>query len=309
MTRQQADVSIVVPTMATRERAASLFRALDSVVSQDGVRGLPLVVVNGGAASPEVLAHLRRRPDIRLTTLAEASLPHALRVGRARVDTPYFAVLDDDDTLLPGALRTRLDLLESTGADVAVTNGFEVGHGRRDLNLADFARAQADPLRALLVDHWLPPCAGAFRTDTVVASFFEDIPPYREWTYLALRFALALRIRFAAQPTFVYATDTPHALSRSKAYCMAGPAALQRMLALGLPADVRRALRVRLASALHSAAALELEDGNYRAAWWWHCKSCVQPSGWHYLLYTRKLLAGSVAALMTVVRTPGTGPV
>src|SRR5437762_3009697 len=90
-------------------------------------------------------------PSIRVVTLEEAGLPLALKTGRATVDTPHFAVLDDDDELLPGALGTRLQALdEALEADVVVTNGYLQRFNRRDLNIADFGQVQADPLRALL---------------------------------------------------------------------------------------------------------------------------------------------------------------
>jgi Glycosyltransferase like family 2 len=299
-----ADVSIIIPTLASHERAGSLLRAIDTVVSQQGARGIPLVVVNGDQWAPEVLAHLRRRADIRLTIRADASLPRALHAGRALVDTPHFAVLDDDDELLPGALRIRLDALAAApAADVVVTNGFLAERDRRELNIRDFDRIRVEPVRMLLVQHWLPPCAGLFRSRTVTAELFEDIPEYREWTYLAMRLALGRRITFADRPTFVHRTDTPGSLSKSRAYCLAGPAAIARMLALALPPDVRAALRVRLADDLHSASAWELDDGNYRAAWWWHFRSLAQPSGWRYLPYAWRLLIGSVSAVVAAGRT------
>lgn len=297
MSTHQPDVSVIMPTIACRERAKGLVRAIDTVVAQDGVRATPLVVVNGPAAAPEVLAYLRGRPDIRLATLDEASLPRALHAGRAMVDTPSFMVLDDDDELLPGALQTRLEALHETGADVLVTSGFLEGFGRRELNIADFRTIAADPLRTLLVRHWLPPCAGFFRTSTVTTELFEAIPHYREWTYLALQFALRLKIRFASQATFVYRTNTPDSLSKSRAYSLAGPPAIARMLELDLPADVRAALRVRLAGDLHSASSRELDDGNYRAAWAWHLRCLAQPSGWRHLPFARHLLVGSLSRL------------
>jgi glycosyltransferase involved in cell wall biosynthesis len=286
------NVSIIMPTLACRERATSLLRAIDSVVSQVSARGIPLVVVNGPAPAPELLAHLRRRADIRLAVREEGHLPRALHAGRRLVDTSVFAVLDDDDELLPGALRTRLDLLDrEPTADVAVTSGYLQGFDRRTLNITDFGPIQADPLGMLLTRHWLPPCAGLFRSCAVTEEFFEAIPRYREWTYLALRLALTLRIRFAEQPTFVYRTDTPDSLSKSRAYALAGPPALRRMLELPLPTPVRARLRARLGDDLHSAAALELEEGNWRAAWSLHLRSLVQPAGWRYLPYGWNLLA------------------
>jgi hypothetical protein len=39
--------------------------------------------------------------------------------------------------------------------------------------------------------------------------FFQQIPKYREWTYLGLRLALERKIQFVAQATYVYRTDSP----------------------------------------------------------------------------------------------------
>jgi glycosyltransferase involved in cell wall biosynthesis len=303
------DVCVIIPTLASRKRASSLVRAIDTVVSQRGARGLPLVVVNGGRAAPDVLEQLRGRPEVRLMMLEEASLPRALHAGRVRVDTSHFAVLDDDDQLLPDALRIRLDVLAAApDADVAVTNGYLEDAAGRTLSIDDFRQIQAEPLRMLFVRHWLPPCAGLFRTSTVGAELFDDIPEYREWTYLGLRLALARRIRFAAQPTFVYRTDTPDSLSKSRDYCLAGPPALTRMLTLSLPAEVRAALRVRLGVDQHCASSCELGHGNYRAAWRWHWRSLRQPEGWRYLPYSRTLLVGSLAALVANGRPGAAGP-
>jgi hypothetical protein len=59
---------------------------------------------------------------------------------------------------------------------------------------------------------------------------------------------------------------------------------------------------------MHSVASRELEDGNYRAAWRWHCRSLTQPAGWRYVLYGRKLLFGSLSSRILALRTSGPGP-
>src|SRR5438094_105821 len=132
-----------MPTLARAERASALIRAIESVVSQQGALGIPLVVVNGPFASAELRERLARRRDIRVITREEAGLPLALKTGRAAVDTSYFAVLDDDDELLPGALITRLQALDEAAADVVVTSGYLQGFNRRDLHSSEFRQSDA----------------------------------------------------------------------------------------------------------------------------------------------------------------------
>ncbi len=285
-------ISIIMPTEARPERALSLRRALDSARSQRGVQVIPIVVANGRATHPTVLAEIGRLPDVDLVRLEVADLPEALRTGRDRVRSPFFAELDDDDELLPGALATRLDALRSRpDVDAVVTQGFVDRGGPRELNIPDIEALQSDPLRALFDQNWLAPCAGLFRSATIGREFFAAVPPYLEWTYLALRVALERRVLFLNQPTWIYRAETPGSLTKTRDYVLGQPAALRRLLTLPLPMDVRRRLRGRQSAMLHSAAELERRDGNQGAAWRWHLETLAAPGGWRYALYTRRLLA------------------
>jgi glycosyltransferase involved in cell wall biosynthesis len=280
-----------MPTEARSERAERLMQALASVCSQQGVRAIPIVVVNGPAADPALLAALARSSDVQLVRLEAASLPAALRAGRDRVRSPYFAELDDDDELLPGALAARVETMEAhPDVDVVVTRGYVDHQGRRELNVADLEGFQADPLRALLDHNWLAPCAGLFRTATIGTQYFADVPPYLEWTYLGLRFALERRILFLNRPTWVYRADTPRSLSKTPGYVLQQSASVDRLLALPLPRDVRRGFARRRGIALHEAAGLELDAGRPGAAWRWHLRSLAAAGGWRYTLYTRRLI-------------------
>ena len=284
-------VAVVMPTEARPDRADLLRRALESVLSQQGVRAIPIVVVNGGAASAALLAELTRAPGVQLVRLEVADLPAALRAGRELVRSPYFAELDDDDELLPGALVARVEAMEAhPDVDVVVTQGYVEEHGRRELDIADLERFQSDPLRSLLDHNWLAPCAGLFRTATIGPEYFANVPPYLEWTYLGLRFALERRILFLNHATWVYRADTPRSLSKKPSYVLQQPASLDRVLALPLPGVVRRGFARRRGVALHAAAELELDAGRARAAWRWHLRSLAATGGWRYALYTRRLL-------------------
>jgi glycosyltransferase involved in cell wall biosynthesis len=250
-------ISIVMPTQALRQRAANLLRAVESVLSQQGVRAIPIVVVNGPMRDAELTRELARRPNLRLTVLQDADLPAALKVGREQVDTPWFGVLDDDDELLPNALATRVEgLRDRPEYDVIVTNGLLRGREGDELNVADFSKCAIDPLRALMDRNWLVPCSGLFRTSAVDVPIFDGIPQYLEWTYLAIRISTSCKITFLNRPTFVYYTDTQLSRSKSRDSVLGGPAAIERLLELELPPDVRARLEMRVGMARHCAADL-----------------------------------------------------
>jgi succinoglycan biosynthesis protein ExoO len=118
-------VSGILPTVATPDRTTCLTRALGSVLAQEGVRVDPIVVANGSDCDPVLLGTLARRRHIRLLHRDESGRACAISAGRDLVDAPYFAELDDDDWLLPGALATRAARLDADPAvDVVVSKGF-----------------------------------------------------------------------------------------------------------------------------------------------------------------------------------------
>lgn len=283
-------ICVILPTTATSERAACLDRAVRSVLSQEGVSIELVVVANGPQCDREILAELRRSRNVRVVVVEQASFSQAIRLGRTLVNAPYFAELDDDDELLPQALAIRLEYMEAAPSiDVVITSGFIRSGGFSVVNISDFTRARVDPVRALLDSMWLVPCAALYRTATVTADLFEEIPASLEWTYLALLLALRKRISFVDKPTFVYNRDTRNSLSKTKNWIVSQPAALRQMMRLDVPADVKSRLRTRYVSALHSASGAELNGGRRGQAWRWHLMSLGHWCGWRYVSYTRHL--------------------
>jgi glycosyltransferase involved in cell wall biosynthesis len=283
-------ICVILPTIATSERADCLDRAVRSVLAQEGVSIELIVVANGPRCDPEILAELRRSRNVRVVVVEQASFSHAIQIGRSLVNAPYFTELDDDDELLPQALAIRLECMEAAPSiDVVITSGFVRSGGFSDINISDFTRVRVDPVRALLDSMWLVPCAALYRTATVTADLFEEIPASLEWTYLAFLLALRKRISFIDKPTFVYNRDTRHSLSKSKTWIVSQPAALRQMMRLDLPPDVKSRLRMKYVSALHSASDAELNGGHRGQAWRWHLMSLGHRSGWQYVSYTRHL--------------------
>ena len=290
------EVSVIVPTLALPGRRQLLHRALASIFGQEGVRCIPLVVVNGDQFDTQLLKELVRDPRVKVIAQESADLPEAYRLGRRNVATPWFASLDDDDLLLPGALQARVRALVQSGEhDAVVTNGYCRGPDGDALVVSDMSRVAADPLRALIQSNWLLPGAWLCRTDGASERLFEGMPRYLECTYLAVRLATTRRVLFMNEPTVVWHTDTPDAASRSRSFMLGEPAALRRILELELPADVRRCFESRLGAAYHSSSVVLLEDGMTIPAWRQHARSVLERGGWRYLSFTRRLIARSIA--------------
>jgi glycosyltransferase involved in cell wall biosynthesis len=290
-------ITVIVPTRGLRARAAFLRHAVESVLSQDGVRCLPLVVINGADCDPAVGRALRADRRVRVLVRGPADLPAALRAGREAVDTPWFASLDDDDRLLPGAMALRLAALErAPSLDVVVTNGYRRERGRCALNLPPGSApdVNADPLRALLRRNWLLPGSWLRRSDAVGTGPFLGMPRFLECTWLAVRFASDHRLRWIDAPTVVYRVGSPAAESLSAAYLTGQVDALRRLIELPLPPDVRRALRARVARAYHDAALETLRAGAFAEAWRLHGRSVAEPGGWRFLPFTRHLARASL---------------
>lgn len=291
-------VTIIIPTLGLRERAASLQAAIESAVGQAGVCPTVIVVLNGRERDADVERALRDDVRVTLVTREARGLPAALVAGRALVSTLWFTSLDDDDFLLPGALLLRVRELERrTDCAAVFTNGY-IRNGAVDtLHVKAHHDVNADPIRAILEQNWCLPGSWLCRTEMVGVSVFESMPSFLECTYLALRLASEHPLFWVDTPTVVYRVGSPAAESRSRAYVLGQVHALRRIVELNLPADVRRVLRSRIASAYHEAAEQERTAGAQREAWRWHAASLLQPSGWRYVPFTRHLLRDALRAL------------
>jgi hypothetical protein len=280
-----------MPTVATRARTPHLWKAINSVRAQRGVRARIVLVANGAACDAGLLARLGEHDDIAVLRSPVADFPNALGIGRKAVETAFFAELDDDDELTPDALAQRLELmLDDPGVDVVVSNGRIRSGGLEELSIPDIAAVRADPLRSLLQRNWLLPGSALFRTARVPSDWFNSIPRCLEWTWLGLNLSLHCRIAFLDEPAVVHYADLPFSTDASRHCQFERANALRALFALPVPADVRRRLRAKLGDALHSVSALHRAEGEWRTAWARHLESLTLPGGWRYLLYTRYLL-------------------
>ncbi|MFN2315257.1 MAG: glycosyltransferase [Gemmatimonadales bacterium] len=310
MTRRDIPtVTVLLPTLARRERRGLLRRALASIQSQEGVAATALVIINGADADPDLVAELHGEPGVQVIRIPQRGIPAAFRAGRPTVTSTYFGALDDDDLLLPGALTARIAaLLADDTRDAVVTDGFirsAAGDRRMRENFLDVA---ADPIHEMFRGNWLLPGSWLGRTDRVGAWLFEAMPDHRECTWIGLHLATRARLAFLPAPTVVYHEDTPGGAHRSLAYCAAQPTAIRRFLSLPLPPDVQARLRRSMAAAYHEMAhRLLIEEGQRVAAIRWHLRSLLAPGGYQHLWFTRKLFWPR-RWLAPRVRREATGP-
>src|SRR6516164_8774312 len=123
-------VDVLIRTTGDRARRASLARAIESVLGQQGVEARAIVVVVG--KQPNVESAVAPRSGVKVHLSGCSAAPgRALRIAVDLVEAPYFAFLDDDDELLPHAMATRLAVMHADPAvTVVVTSGNWITQGR-----------------------------------------------------------------------------------------------------------------------------------------------------------------------------------
>lgn len=267
---------------------------MQSVLDQQDVRARALVVLNGAPDHASLAAEMAADDRVRLITRSEAGIPAALHNGLQLVATSYFGSLDDDDLLLPGALKLRYDALERhPDRIVAVTNGYRREAEGDVLHVANGTDIQSDPLRALFNRNWMLPGSWLCRTAPKTADLFTEMPKNLECTYLGIRFSM-LGMVWLETPTVIYTTGTPISESKSREFLDGQSEALRQISALDIPDFARRELRRRIAAALHRSANVALREGDVRDAWRWHFATLREPAGWRYLPFIRHLIQATI---------------
>lgn len=284
-------IDVIIPTQAGAKRGRLLIRAIDSVVSQEHIRAVPVVVVNGDQYDRTVLATLAARTDIRLIRVQQPGLFNARRVGFEAVRTEFFATLDDDDAFLPGALSRRLGVIASDKTiDWVVSNGIFVRPEGEVPFIPDVDAARRDPFGTLLEYCWLSSAGNLFRTASFQGSLFDAVRSM-DLTYIAFgMLASGRRLAFLDEPTFRY-FYYPDSLSKDDCYTLPAAEAIRAMMALPVPSWVRAQLARKHRMAMHDVADHYRRKGDRRKAWVAHLRSLAGLREFlRYAAFTRKLL-------------------
>src|SRR5687767_6369859 len=166
--KDKGRIEVLIVSLCKAERRNSILKALDSVVSQEGVSATPIVVVNGSRYDPLLFDELKARGDMRVVYQTQPSIFLARRLAREKNRAPFFAMLDDDDELLPGALQKRLQpLLDDPALDAVITNGYVMDGTRQQFVLTSVDAIRKDPLGELMSANWLATASGLFRASSI----------------------------------------------------------------------------------------------------------------------------------------------
>ncbi|MHB1802503.1 MAG: glycosyltransferase family 2 protein [Actinomycetes bacterium] len=114
-------VAVVIPAYNAQE---TIRECIQSVRTQTFIGDVEILVVDDG--STDDTGDVARELGCNVVRQANAGPAAARNRGVLMVGAPLVAFLDSDDVLLPGAIASRLSLLE--GADLLITS--ERGHGR-----------------------------------------------------------------------------------------------------------------------------------------------------------------------------------
>lgn len=271
------NVSVVIPTLGTKNRAPSLLKCIQTIFIQSNVKAIPIVVVNGNEYDSELFSWLNSNASIKLIQTESKGLPNAIHMGRCAVDTKYFSFLDDDDQYTIDALEKRARPMEKDhDIDAVISNGYRRLLCSSTLNaiFRTFPTNNINFLSALIRENWLASCGGTFRTETVDPSYFENLPCYYEWTTLASRLATAKQLYFLDEKTFIV-NQTENSLSQSINCLLQGPVFLTRFMSeINFSNHDQHLLKGRLTSAYNQLANHYLEKKKYKASLYYYFK-CV----------------------------------
>ena len=117
------------------------------------MKARPIVVCNGNRFDAGLVGQLRARSDILFIQLEAPGVFQARRTGFEAVTSAFFAIHDDDDFLLPGALARRLAAIRGDDkADWVVTDGTFVWPDHEVPYIPSIENVRRDPFGTLL-DH------------------------------------------------------------------------------------------------------------------------------------------------------------
>jgi hypothetical protein len=289
--------TVVIASRCDERRETLLARACDSVRAMaNGHDYSILVVANGPAVSPAVMASLAAQPDVCVIRLRSGSYPLARRVGAEMSNCEFLAFLDDDDELLPSTLAPKITFFrEHPDVAVLATDGFRVRGSTVTRIFPPPEERSVDLIETMMRAGW---SAGAItlRARAVELWPFDAEFRHLEWTLTTLELASRYRFGYLDEPTYRYYEDSPGSLWKSAEHTLVAPQLWRRLSHSFAGTRYELIARRRYAEACNSASYSHICRGSIGKAWRLHLESMRSSRGLSALQFSPKL------ALLTLRR-------
>ncbi len=285
-------VTVVIRTTGEAERVPLLLRSIPSALSQANVRVDLVLVVNGTAFDGNFFDRMAEDRRVAIVYLEARDGAKAIAVGRSHISGEFFSFLDDDDELLPHALRKRLAyLIGDATIDCVATNGYYFTQGSKRSVFPDVRALREDYVLALLSGrNWMASNGATFRTSTVGSEYFANVSKHCHWTLIAYRIALHKNVCFVPEMTF-NVHDTPGSASKGANYVQGVTEMFAQMLRESPPARYLPYVKREYTRSLHCACSYARMNGEWETAWRYYRATLAHRAGWKYLPYAALLLA------------------
>jgi glycosyltransferase involved in cell wall biosynthesis len=172
-------VSIVIPFF---NAAATLGETIESALAQKDIE-LDVVAIDDGSTDESLAVARAFHPMVRVLCGPNCGVSAARNWGIDEAIGEWIVFLDADDLLLPGTLRTRLDVGEAAGADVVVCDWQEFQNLDEltkpgSVKSIDMCGLIANPEVAIATYVWATTAALMYRRSLVkkIGGFRHDLP-------------------------------------------------------------------------------------------------------------------------------------
>jgi len=158
-------ISIIIPCFNAQRW---IRQALDSVTGQDA-GDIEIIAVDDGSTDATADILTEEFPFVKLIRIRNQGPSKARNIGTSLATGEFIQYLDADDLLAEGKLRVQVEMLESSGADVAygawgkLTKMENGGY----ITTEQINRKIQDPEIDLFTDFWCPPAVYLFRRPIV----------------------------------------------------------------------------------------------------------------------------------------------
>jgi hypothetical protein len=133
-----------------------------------------------------------------------------------------------------------------------------------------------------------------FRTDRVDASYFQNLPPHREWTVVAFRIASHLTVHFHDTPTFcIYDTDASE--SKKESYIEHAVEIIEDMLRWNTDPRIVPLILHRRGVAYRTMCSHFRLRKDFQRAWRAYWNAVRSRGGWRHIPYGALLLVRSAS--------------